>query len=560
MINPIFSPLRVYTTVGALALSANVFLLIGYLFSGYEEHLHSDSAVRVLLAEEVIRTGELLPSTWYFVNGDLSLLSAHWFALPIVAVAPVSPFAHAVAGLVSASVLAAAFLILLAALKASLSSRIWLMAVIFSGISGLIAEGLFGQASYSMFCAAMLLLLAAVIRILEADQSAWWVVIFVACVIALQIATNPLRGLVFCLLPLALALYFSYWKCCSENELAHGDSSVETPLISMTKYRGLVGMILAGGLSGLIIRTTMTPGLLQIPGVTSDLLQTSTLQEVSSNFMVLLRGLLASLGSRPSAGPALSPEGMYHLFRLLLAGIAVSLAVSAVLRGLADSRPSRGFLSVFAASSFLLPGFICIGTNLLALSPDIEGIRYLLPGTVLLLTLTVIDSLDWVKSPVRVTLNLFLVAGFAASAYWNLFMVDVSSKWKTQERDAYAWQPRELVAILREQGLEYGYGSYWLANSATVQSADAVKVRPILLENGLPVPRRWLSSSHWYSSSAWSGESFLALTIEEVRLVDQGRLEKEGLKPSKVIRERGFEIWVFPVNMSTKLSWGFQPQ
>jgi len=555
MTNLPFSSRQISMAIGSLALSINVFLMISYLFIGYEEHLHSDSAVRLLLAEEIIRTGELFPSTWYFVNGDIWLLSAHWFALPIIAVAPISPFVHALAGLMSTSVLAVSLWTLLVALNTSISSRIWLMALVFSGISGLVAEGLFGQASYSMVFAAMLLLLAAVIRILEDGQATRRWLALVVLVISLQIATNPLRGIVFCVLPLALAVTFTSWKSCSKQQLGISTGGSRARSISIDKCLRLTGLMLAGVFSGVILRAILVPGLLQIPGVMSDYLQTNTLHELPSTFSLLLRGLLASLGSRPSAGPVLSPEGIYHLFRLLLAIIAISLAVRAVLSGLADSRPSRCLLTVFSAASFLLIGFICIGTNLISLSPDLEGIRYLLPAIVLLLILATINSPDWLKSPVRSSCGLFLILGFTASGYWNLFMVDVSSKWQAQEQDAYAWQSRELVSILREQGLEYGYASYWLANSTTVLSDGAVRVRPILLEGGLPVPRLWLSSSHWYSYSAWSGETFLALTSEEAELVAKDWLEQGAFKPSRVVRTRGFEIWVFPVNLSAIFSW-----
>lgn len=550
---------QISIVIGVLALSINVTLLVSYLFIGYEAHLHSDSAVRLILAQEILRTGELLPSNWHFVNGDLWLLSAHWFALPIIAFTKVSPFAHALAGLVSASFLAFSFWTFLIALNTSFQSRIWVMAVILGGISGMVAEGLFGQASYSMIFAANLLLLAAVIRVIDYEQTTRHWMILVALVIALQIATNPLRGIVFCVLPLTLALSFIAQKCYSTKQLVSDLSSAETCIFSMRTYSALVGVILVGMLLGAIIRALLAPGLLQAPGVMSDFLQINNQDELATAFSMLCKGVLASLGSRPSQTPALSPEGIYHLLRLLLAVAALCLAVCAVLRGCADNRLGRCFFTVFAASSFLLPAFICVGTNLVSLSPDIEGIRYLLPGIVLLLLLVFSESPDWLKSPIKATLGLFLTLGLVISGYPNLFMVDIASKWRVQETDAYAWQSRELVSVLREQGLEYGYASYWLANSATVQSGDTVKVRPILLEGGLPIPRLWLSSSYWYSPGAWSGETFLALAAEEAPLIDLAKLELEDLIPNRVIRERGFEIWVFPVNLSTKLSWDVQP-
>lgn len=547
---------RICMAIGCMALFCNGLLLAGYLFFGYEQHLHSDSAVRLLLAEEVVRTGELLPPSWNFVNADLWLLSAHWFAIPFVGFAPASPFIHGLAGAISASFVAMALWTLMVALNTSLSGRVWLTALLFSGFSGLTAEGLFGQASYSMIFASILLVLAAVVHVVEREQITLGWTILLAVLSALQIATNPLRGIVFCLLPLVLAMCFVSWNCFSERCSVVNDSTRQTPTIPGAKCLTL-GAVMALGVSlGAVIRAALTPNLMQVPGVMSDFLQVNSLQQLPSILAILLEGILASLGSRPSPAPALSPEGVYHLFRLLLAVIAVALIVRAIMRGLADKRPSRRLLTFFAVSSFMLTAFICISTNLLLLSPDIEGIRYLMPATVLLLLLAFTDSSDWRKSPVIATLSLVLALGFAASGYSNFFMVDVASKWKTHEQDAYAWQSRELASLLQEQGLEYGYATYWFANSATVHSAGAVKVRPILFKDGLPAPRFWLSSNYWYSPSAWSGESFLALTAEEVKLIDQDRLELASLKPNRIIRKKGFEVWVFPVNLSANLAWG----
>lgn len=547
---------RISVAIGCWALFFNGLLLTGYLVTGYEQHLHSDSAVRLLLAEEVIRTGELMPSNWNFVNADLWLLSAHWFAIPFLAFSPASPLVHGLSGAISAAFVTMSLWSLMVALNTPLSRRIWLTALLFSGFSGVAAEGLFGQASYGMIFASIVLMLAAVIHILEGKHTPWGWTILVAILSALQIATNPLRGIIFCLLPLSLAMCFVSWNCLFKRRFVVRDPTPEMSSIPAAKFLTLTGMMLLGVSVGAVIRATLTPSLIQIPGVMSDFLQVATLQQLPSILAVLLEGVLASLGSRPSPAPALSTEGMYHLFRLLLAVIAVALVVRAIMIGLADKRRSRRLLTFFAVSSFLIVAFICIGTNLLLLSPDIEGIRYLLPATVLLLFLVFTDSSDWRASPVIATLSLVLALGFAASGYANLFMVDVASKWKTHERDAYAWQSRELASLLQEEGLEYGYATYWLANSATVHSSGGVKVRPIILKNGLPTPRHWLSSNHWYSPNAWSGESFLALTAEEVKLVDYDQLELESLKPNRIIKKKGFEILVFPVNLSARLAWG----
>ena len=549
---------RISTVAGATAVLVNGALLISYLFVGYEEHLHSDSAVRLLLAEEIVRSGELMPSSWYFVNGDLWLLSAHWFALPIIALLPVSPLAHAMAGAVSATVLVASVWTLLSALKTCATTRIWLVAIFLGGFSGLTAEGLFGQAPYAMIFASMLVILSAIIRSLDDEEikPAWMILVAILC--ALLIATNPLRAIIFCFLPLALALCFVCWTQLSKSASASHCLAGEAHGMPTTACWGIVRAILLGVLLGGIIRAGLTPGLHQTAGVMSDFLQVNTLEQIPSAVAALVKGLLASLGSRPNTTPVLGAEGVYHLLRLALAAAAVVLASQAVVGGLSSGRTGMRFIGFFSASSFALTAFICIGTNLIQLSPDIEAIRYLMPGTVLLLFLIMINFPDWREVPVRAFLTLTFVVGFGASSYSNLFLVDIASKRKIDDQSAYAWQSRALASVLRERGLKYGYATYWLANSTTVHSSGEIQVRPIYLEGGLPVPRLWQSSSYWYSPSAWSGETFIALTSEEADRLEISRFQLSGLTPNQIIRQEGFEIWVFPSNLSIGLGWATQ--
>ncbi len=67
-----------------LLLLGNLALLGLYEFVTFKYEVHSDSAVKVLLANEILETGELFPHEWVYANGDVYAFFCHMLALPLV--------------------------------------------------------------------------------------------------------------------------------------------------------------------------------------------------------------------------------------------------------------------------------------------------------------------------------------------------------------------------------------------------------------------------------------------------------------------------------------------
>jgi hypothetical protein len=112
-----------------------------------------------------------------------------------------------------------------------------------------------------------------------------------------------------------------------------------------------------------------------------------------------------------------------------------------------------------------------------------------------------------------------------------------------------------LIAFLQSQGLRYGYATYWNAGAISVLSAQQVRIRQILVSNGLPIPTRHLSSDRWYSPSAWEGETFMLLTKSEAQQVDWELLDRYRVKPSKALKFDDWEVFVFPSNLAKDLPY-----
>jgi len=85
MKTPIGLQKKIGMSLALLFLTCNFLLLCWYLFVVYKTGFHSDSAAKVLLAREIVETGQYFPRDWNFVNGDLFVLFGHTFIIPLLA-------------------------------------------------------------------------------------------------------------------------------------------------------------------------------------------------------------------------------------------------------------------------------------------------------------------------------------------------------------------------------------------------------------------------------------------------------------------------------------------
>ena len=81
----------------------NISLVFYYIFVNYKAYFHSDSAAKNLIAQEIFETGQYFPSDWYYINGDLWVLSGHTYIVPMLSFFSNSYSLHAVSGVFSAA-------------------------------------------------------------------------------------------------------------------------------------------------------------------------------------------------------------------------------------------------------------------------------------------------------------------------------------------------------------------------------------------------------------------------------------------------------------------------
>ncbi len=73
----------------------------------------------------------------------------------------------------------------------------------------------------------------------------------------------------------------------------------------------------------------------------------------------------------------------------------------------------------------------------------------------------------------------------------------------------------DLAEFLEKNDLNYGYGTFWNANSITVISGSKVKVRPCVLSDESFKPRHYQSQKSWYGEQPGQSKYFLLISGAE---------------------------------------------
>lgn len=108
---------------------------------------------------------------------------------------------------------------------------------------------------------------------------------------------------------------------------------------------------------------------------------------------------------------------------------------------------------------------------------------------------------------------------------------------------------RDLTNHLKDEGLTFGYATYWNASNNTVYSNGEVEINGINLGNKIE-PYYWLTSKQRYTDEAHTGKSFLMLTPEENNLFMASSSYTDFGQPLNYEEYGGFCIYSYDYNIS----------
>ena len=527
-------------------LAINVAMLIWYLFIGYQSSFHSDAAAKVLLAREIVAARQYFPNDWNYVNGDLFVLFGHTFIVPLLAFLPAGYLVHALSGVVTSALVLSGIWFVSGLTEIARTRRLVIVAVAAAGISGFMAENLYGQASYGVIIYSACYILFFAYRYLRVVGKArtYWAIALV-CALALVFWANPQRALITYGLPLLAAVL---WY--------RGGLIVACEPERRKAVRRLVVMVLAGIVFGGILHAVVLLTVNNVPGA-------GAARWLPYDMMLRNAGLvpeefLATFGGLPTAGLSIVDKvGMYGACRLLVVLGILALVPLSLVAALRWRRSGLGFIAVFALTAFLAALFLQVTTTVADMSDPIQAGRYLVPSLCLLLVVVLAMPIQWRRTPVIAGVLLAVAVGLVTSGYPTFVMSTVSSDIAWGMPGQHHADANGLKDFLLTNDLHYGYASYWNAGVLSVLSSEKVLVRQVEIVGGVPVPMRHLSSERWYRPSAWTGETFLLVTGEEAAKLDWELLASWQVVPLRELAYENFKVFVFPGNIASDLpGWG----
>lgn len=517
------------TVIAFLILAMNVGWMLWYAFIGYQAFFHSDSSAKVLLAAEIYTTGDFFPNEWNYVNGDIFIVFGHLFIIPIIGILKGGFLSHAVssAALGILTLLGVYLVARLIALPRSHSFAI--TSAIAAGISGFVAENLYGQGSYgAIFCISLYLIYFYLKSKTYSSAFNFHVIAFLV-LLFLVVWSNPLRSLISYVLPVLGAL-----TLCNDfkNQKIY--------------YIKNIFLILAATAIGLIAHKYTLSSIHNTAGVSSALWLAP--ENMLKYFLLTWKGIFSILGGLPPENsPVTSLAGGVYACRLITCLLMLWLIPLQLKRILSGPATNIKFIGYFTVMALGLTFFIMTFTTVPDMNDPVQSSRYLVPPIILAMILCF--SYISRKSPKSSIVVIACIASYVIVAPIVYVYSDNSSRPYLNNKQARDSR-YELIEFLKVNKLHYGYGGYWNSGVVSVLSDEEVRVRQITLDRGMPKPSAYLSSNSWYKPGYWTGETFLLLTYDESKLIDWKALADVNIIPSKILDFQGMKIFVFDKNLA----------
>jgi len=518
----------------AILLAINVGYLIFYIFggSGYKNSFHSDSAAKVLLAQEIYETGKFFPASWNYVNADIWILFGHIFIIPLLFFFQPGYLVYSISSLISA------FLLLIICWKfsenfeVSRSQRLCFLAAVASGFSGSFAENLFGQVSYGVFVILILAEILIIENLLNSIKSQKRFLFALGLLIAITTASNAGRSFIVFILPL-----LGGFSLCLLRKKTQAERLIN-PLIAISVGFGV----------GVGFHFYLLSFLQNVQGAGDA--KWVSFDAMIKNCVFSLNGTMGLLGAIPTAGQKITNiRSVYEACRLI-AGISSIILFFHILIIQIKNNKNQFFLG-FLLTSLFLSYFLYITTSLLIQTAPLQTARYLVPSVfagICLLLLTPVNKLSLLMR----TILSFVMINFFISAPFAYIYSNLSSEFKGSQSGQFCEQ-RQLAKFLQSRKLEYGYASFWNAGIISVLTSGQTRVRQVLFIDGIPIPHRHLSSDRWYNSGYYKGQTFLILNSAEEEVINFEKIEDFGIKILEKINFKNFAIYVFDENPADKL-------
>lgn len=521
-----------------LLLVVNVFVLAATLFyqmTAANLYVDSDVAASMLYAEEINRTGSLLPSEWN-TNHDVGPFGIGTIAALLLHFTDSWLTAHAAS--VAILILAAAFTIIFMSVKV-FRSNMWLLALpmLLCGISYDYDKFVFSDGAYIFPMIYEFLALTFLLKGLDENycigSKRWFAAFLAMTAFTGSYGVRYVQALAIPVLA-SLALYY-FFSHCRERDF-HFTRGNSRPLMTILLTLAACG---AGFLLFrlLIMRFTFHEGY-------TSLHFTEGVEKMMEGLYDLACQMIR-LFSLSYAESIMCAEGLITLVRVFFQIILLIVLPILEIRRFKEERPEIRFLIMFAVISLLETSVLIILTGF---GGTLSG-RYLLPTEYVLIMLSVHYAWEHILCVPNILTRFVSMLAVAALALQPAAKKCMSLVGYENELAALS----ETALFLEKNDLTCGYATYWNAAIQTMLSDGAVHVNAVDWDRDTRSRIEgyyWLNSSYYYSEEFNASGSFLMLEPEEdEQFHDGGSYELLG-EPQDIMYFKDYVIYIYDYNIS----------
>lgn len=509
------------------------------VFVGGATFFHSDSASVNLLIRERVQSGAFFPPEWYYTNGNIPLIWLETFMMPLMNIVTDQVMLRSISVFM--------WLILFAVCviwmhKSVFQNNGWLLSLplLFCGISMQYLDMFVFQAAYTLTVLLLVLGLTLFTKGINADCSIANRGYFIGfCFFLLYAAAHGMRLVAYVSLPFIAAVVLYYIIEHFYDGLDKVKATIKSPLL-------LIGLLVILTIGGLVMyyvilgRTRMSAG-----ASTPNYISINSIADLQNNLFVLMQSLATWCGFEQEV-PFYSFRGILNVLKLCMGAAIWFIGPVLYLKDYFQLTFQRKLVGLFFLVHTAINLYMMIFCRGLLTNTG-DG-RYLFTTQVLAMILLADVCLRYfIKTAclARCLVMLCMTVGVLSSG-----IIATYTYCKPQAVTAQYDLPKFLV----EQGLHYGYASFWNAGKNQVLSNHEVEIVSVLIAPDGILPYRWLSAEHWYDPHNYTGETFLMLTQEEsAQFNDENRTKCFG-PPSRVLEYQNFYIYVYPYNIA-EVAW-----
>lgn len=523
--------------LGAMVLLSIVIYQISfYIFKTYRAFFNSDAAIANVLAEEIVLSGTLFPSHWWYVNNDLWVFYKQLLVIPWVLLEKNGYFAHAFTVFVTTLFMIIFLYKFLRSLMLSPTASLMGGLIVCIGYSPMYLRELYGEAAYTwyfIFMIAFLYMFRKLSPHVVRNSTKLKAFFLFLALLYLLVLANPVRFLVYFIAPffgsLFFMVYFSRDGVKTFREAVLGLLSVKKIVIfffaivvisfsALAHFSLLENLNFSGGAN----QATLVP-----------------LEKLPVHVAHAFLGLFNFIGAEWNEGVRVSSlEGVVSLVKFILYPLVLIFPALHVRKYFYQMSSSERMTVLFSYVGFGIVFFLYATTSLHEHAWSARNnIRYISPFLMMILLSNVIM---WRFYPVFFKLMLALSLSISLSLSWNY----VSPKeWRGLVDERIA-----LVEELKNHDLHFGYAEYWDSHIYTVFSDGEIDIRPIEIDKKGITLAKWLSSDRWYQKDSTDGKVFFLMQHKDVEDLYEGVIALNMPDPIEQFTFGKYTIVVFEKN------------